>query len=355
MSGPDSAALLEQFETARSWVRELESLQLPVHGAEWEYKEINHRQLGRQRLPTAFIIHGADAAAALLKETANLQHYRSLKGSILTAFPALGNWVVKKPHKVLDSKDAWPGVLAFLSWLQKNPTPQIYLRQVDLPGIHTKFVETWKTLITEAAQEIGLPLEQAPTSFEKRFGFLSRPALVRFRFLDSNKSPGLAGTEKKTAELSLRAGDLAGLNPDCSRVLIVENEITWLALPDVPDTLAVWGSGYGFDSLKDIGWLKEKQVLYWSDLDTHGFAMLDQLRSILPQTQSFLMDKTTLLEHSLLWTPEPSPAKRELDRLTKEECELFHELSQNSLGQNVRLEQERIGFNWIKMALQQLL
>jgi hypothetical protein len=33
-------------------------------------------------------------------------------------------------------------------------------------------------------------------------------------------------------------------------------------------------------------WLAERDVHYWSDLDTHGFAMLDRLRASFPRARS---------------------------------------------------------------------
>ncbi|WP_431197125.1 Wadjet anti-phage system protein JetD domain-containing protein [[Micrococcus luteus] ATCC 49442] len=65
----------------------------------------------------------------------------------------------------------------------------------------------------------------------------------------------------------------------------------------MPKTLAIYGAGYGFTSLRDASWLWDCEVLYWGDLDTHGFRILDQLRAVHPQVVSVLMDESTLLAH----------------------------------------------------------
>ena len=44
------------------------------------------------------------------------------------------------------------------------------------------------------------------------------------------------------------------------------------------------------------GWLRRCAVHYWGDIDTHGFAMLARARRALPQTESLLMDRDTLLD-----------------------------------------------------------
>lgn len=87
-------------------------------------------------------------------------------------------------------------------------------------------------------------------------------------------------------------------------------------------------------------------VTYWGDIDTHGFAILDLLRAWLPQTQSTLMDRATLVAHRDRWVDEDRPTKAALSRLAPEERDLYEDLVADSLGQRVRLEQERIDWAW---------
>jgi len=101
-------------------------------------------------------------------------------------------------------------------------------------------------------------------------------------------------------------------------------------------------------------WLGEREIYYWSDLDTHGFAMLDRLRASIPRTRSLLMDRKTLLAHRPLWTTEPAPHVAPLDRLTIEEATLYADLRYDRLGRSVRLEQERISFGWLRRTLNSL-
>lgn len=94
-------------------------------------------------------------------------------------------------------------------------------------------------------------------------------------------------------------------------------------------------------------WLADAEVAYWGDLDTHGFAILNQLRAWLPQTRSVLMDRGTLLAHRDRWVIEPSPTAARLDWLTPDEQALYQELVKDRLGERVRLEQERIAWDWV--------
>ena len=67
-----------------------------------------------------------------------------------------------------------------------------------------------------------------------------------------------------------------------------------------------------------------------------------------------LMDRATLLAFEMHWGTETKPTLRNLSRLTPEEQALYDDLRDNRLGKHVRLEQERIGFDWVTAALNAL-
>jgi hypothetical protein len=66
------------------------------------------------------------------------------------------------------------------------------------------------------------------------------------------------------------------------------------------------------------------------------------------------MDRETLMEHQALWGVEPSPETGALMRLTGDESALYDQLRLDELGSHLRLEQERIGFEWLVGALEGL-
>jgi hypothetical protein len=152
-------------------------------------------------------------------------------------------------------------------------------------------------------------------------------------------------------DITLDAASFAQLDCPVSQVFIVENEITYLAFPPVKNSWVIFGGGYGFDMLHHAQWLARCRVHYWGDLDTHGFAILDQLRSHYPHVESLLMDRVTLLKYQHFWGAEPTPIRRDLPRLTAAESALYDDLYLCRLGPNLRLEQERINFSCIEAAL----
>jgi len=108
------------------------------------------------------------------------------------------------------------------------------------------------------------------------------------------------------------------------------------------------------EALARASWLHRCQLHYWGDIDTHGFAILDQLRGYFPGAASFLMDRETLLAHRLHWGEEPDPARHDLSRLTTEEAAVYDDLRFDRHQPRLRLEQERVGFGRVKERLRGL-
>jgi hypothetical protein len=177
--------------------------------------------------------------------------------------------------------------------------------------------------------------------FARRHGFLHPPELVRFRILDS-AIPTLGGAR----DITVTAEAFSTLQLPVHTVIATENQVNFLALPERPGTLALYGAGYGFSSLRDAAWLRHCEVLYWGDIDTHGFRILDQLRAVHPHVKSVLMDEETLLAHRDAWVTEPSPSTAILTKLTARETALYKALGNDTYGSSVRLEQERINWDW---------
>lgn len=146
--------------------------------------------------------------------------------------------------------------------------------------------------------------------------------------------------------------ELALLSLTPRAVLIVENLETGLALPEMPGVVALMKLGNAVGALARLPWARSGLGVYWDDMDTHGFAILNRARTVLPQLTSPLMDEYTLTAHRALWVEEPAPcSETALSLLTADERLVFDRLRASRWGPRVRLEQERIPWS---LALQQL-
>ena len=348
--GPTSTELSERFDEVRLWLANLR------HGApryRVVLREVRHRVLGSNAVPDEIWIDTLDDALALIGKQKEATRFTSLVQVTAEQQAALLPWLQKRPLQALALADSWNRLLAIVSWLCAHPRPGIYLRQVDIAGVDSKFIETYRGALSELL-DLALPAEAIEHSaigliqFSRRYGFLDKPLRIRFRLLDERMALLPAGQEQ---DISVTRAAFAQLDLPLSRVFITENEVNFLAFPPVPGSMVIFGAGYGFEVLAGAQWLQQRSVYYWGDIDTHGFAILDQLRAQLPQVQSFLMDRATLMAHTLHWGEEPKPLLRDLPRLTDAERALFNELRDNRLRACVRLEQERIGFGWVQQAL----
>lgn len=347
---PGVAEIGEQFDAVRSWIKALEAGSKPAigHGYDIIWREINHRQLGRNRIPDRVVIDSETDALRLLGRHADARRFDQLAASALALFPQLKDWLGRRALTVLEQDAAWQRILAILAWFVAHPRPQLYLRQLDIAGVDSKFIETRKALLTELLDQV-LPAGAIASDaigarqFESRYGLLGKPALIRFRILDPAHCIG------GMSDLSIPVAQFAALNLAVEQVFITENEINGLAFPDVERAMVIFGGGYGVDRLAQAGWLHQRDVAYWGDIDTHGFAILDRLRAYLPHARSMLMDAATLHAHRPLWGAEDIDKRYagQLTRLGVDERALFESLRDDVFGERIRMEQERLGYTWV--------
>ncbi|MBO0741395.1 MAG: hypothetical protein J2P51_08200 [Hyphomicrobiaceae bacterium] len=352
---PTPRELGPSFVNVQLWIDALEEVSRSKigHGYEIMWEETNNRQLGRNKVPLGVRLPTRADALALIGRTQEAARFDALVAATLARFPALRDWLARKPLVALEHEDDWGRILDCLAWFRDHPRSGVYARQIDVAGVDTKFIEARKTLLAELL-DIVLPAEAIDASvggargFEARYGLRGKPRLLRFRILDERHAIS------NLTDLTVPVEEFVGLSISLARVFVVENEITGLAFPPLPDSMVVLGLGHAVSLIGGAHWLDEREVYYWSDLDTHGFAMLDRLRASFPRIRSLLMDLETLLAHRALWTTEAAPHVAPLDRLTTEEAALYADLRYDRPGRSVRLEQERISFGWLRRTLDAL-
>lgn len=345
LKSPSATDISTDFPAARAWVAALE--QTPALRLVWQ--TLHPRLLGPQAVPVEAWVDELDVALRWLDKSTEWAHFKTLVDLTRHLRPTLLPWLEKRPQQALALAPIWRQLLAVVTWVAQHPRPQCYLRQVDLPGIPSKFIEAHRSVLTELL-DLALPaaaIDPGHTGiagFAARYGFLEKPVRIRCRLLDPAQTL-LPGTQ--CPDLSLDAENFARLRLQVERVLITENETNFLALPPQTGALALFGAGYGWQALAKAQWLQDCQIHYWGDIDTHGFAILDQLRQHFPHARAWLMDRATLEAHRPYWGVEDKPQHADLTRLTPEEQALYDDLRHHRLQANLRLEQEHIGYQWV--------
>lgn len=344
--GPRAEDLGENLDQARQWARRIEAGSRGGRAYTVGESTVGGRHMGRTTIPGRARIETFEQAWELLGVIEQVREYASLlEVAEDQRYEAALTWARNEPIKALAVAPVWPQVLGAHAWLRENRGSGVYLRQITEPGVDTKFVENHRKVLADI-----LGVRSSAHGFLTDLGFARPPAFVRARL-----TPGLFGLPQSVSEIQLHPQEFQALAAQSTirgiPVLVIENEITYLAAPIPLGGVVVWSRGHALDLIGELPWFREQIVSYWGDLDTHGFQMLSRFRAYLPEVESTLMDEETLLTHSDRWVTEPAPTHASLAYLTPAEQAVYERLVSDHYGTRVRLEQERIDWAWVTTAL----
>ena len=333
---PTEKQAQKQFEEVRDWVTAWQSWQGP---GSLDWYERHWHQLGTQLLPDQLLLTGPEEVSRWVGEAQRWDSSRQRYRELVERWPQLATVLPRHFNALADYSEVdYRRLVDTIAWIQKNPDSGLYPRQLPISGLDSKWLEKRKRLITDLVNAIQDAV-RGEIDFYTRCGLRMPPQLLRIRVLDEEIRCKFGGL----TDLSAPPEQLAALDVDVRSLLIIENQQTGLALDELPGTVVIMQLGYGVDVLKILPWAKSAHCFYWGDLDTHGFAILNRARHILPQLQSVLMDESTLLGHRDLWVEEKDQHGAEtLPQLTDSEQAVYQSLKSNVWGRHVRLEQERI-------------
>ena len=345
LRAPTAAERGVRYDDLRVW---LDSWRAAPTALRVEWRTVSDRVLGRLQMPSAAYLDSVDDIALLARKTKDLAWFRHAVADTPTRYRA---YMTRRPHRILVIGPDWPAVVAAATWLADNPGSGLHARQIPVVGVHTKIVERYRRDIAEMTPTVGArPAGNARDWFAARYGLASKPLRVRMRFLDDTL-PG----RPPYSDVEVPVPEAARHPIPADRILVVENEIPFLALPPIPGTVAILGNGNAAPSLlAGVEWLARIPILYWGDIDTWGLVILDRVREALAgrgYVTSVLMDHDTLLAHRDAWVCEDAPIAERAPRLTEAEHSLYVDLIEDRLGHCVRLEQERVPMQALQLAL----
>ncbi len=339
LRGPKASEIGDDLGAVQQWVARLGAGRRGDGRYTLELATIGGRHYGRNQLPVRAIVSSYSQAWAVLGVTEDIRRFDEIL-RVVAEHRAVHDWVLTHPHQALGLSNDWPRLLATYAWLDTHRGSGKYLREICAPDVDTKFAERHRATLAAL-----LCVPSATTGFLAGLGLRTKPEFVRLRVSTR------LGLPTPLSELAVRADELAALQIAPRSVVVCENEITYLSVPVPDDGAVIWGKGFEVDRVGRLRWLADADVVYWGDLDTHGFAILDRLRAWLPDTRSTLMDRETLLAHRDRWGTDSTPTRAILTRLTADEHELYSDLVGDHLGEKVRLEQERIDWSWAEQRL----
>ncbi len=340
---------LEGFQKIREWVEDLRacSKEKAGYGYLIKFVERKDQRIGKQQFPNRIYFDNKDDYLLFIGREKEFQLFKSAVAKIVGAIPRLYDWILINPLRIIEHLTAWDDLIKVCSYFIANPSPNLYIRELPIE-VHTKFIEENKAILRRLLDFlIEDYINKGENEFEKRFNLKYNEPLIRIRILDEDIA---RESFSNLTDLSIPQGEFNLLNIDCKRIFILENKtnfsniFNFLTMPLLKDSIAIFGKGFQLDLLKDAIWLREKQIIYWGDIDVHGFQMLSSLRSYFPQTRSLMMDFETFNEFRNFCVDGTEINIHELPNLTVEERSFFEFLV--GLKEKNRLEQEKISHTY---------
>lgn len=248
-------------------------------------------------------------------------------------------------------------LLSAVAWLHRHPDAGMWtLRQLPVPGMHTKWLDTHGALLRNVAGR------------DVREEVRPRLTVVHLTYVD----PDHAASGRRRHD-AWTTGDVHDIAYQPRVVLAVENRDSRLWFPPVSNTIVVEGGGKAAAALlANVPWIRAADhVVYWGDIDADGYAILDQFRATLAEpapdgtsakpVTSVLMEATDLhqyaqhgVNHDKTGRPiNPSPAT--LPHLTEAETTAYNTIATAGPTPFRRIEQEAIPLAHAAARLQQIL
>lgn len=343
---PTEKAALRQVDGVRAWVSAWQQWQ-GIGALSW--CERQWKALGVQRLPEKLALRGPEEVALWVGESIRWERAQSRYQTLTARWSVLAQQLSRYFDVFADYSDAdFRRLEGMLEWITNHPNSNLYPRQIPIAGADSKWLESRKGLISDLVATLQGD-STGDRDFFRRCGLRPQPQLMRMRVLDPELRVRLGGL----GDISAPCYEMASIGIRPRSVFIVENLQTGLAFDDLPEAVVIMRLGYAVDVLGRLPWLQRAQCIYWGDIDTHGFAILNRARTYIPNLKTVLMDESTLMSHRDLWVEEKDQhLSIELPLLTSTEHQVYQSLKSNTCGQKVRLEQERVRWDVAWTAIQ---
>lgn len=251
LRGPSAREIAQDMAAAQSWVQAWRRSDTAIR---LEHATVGGRLFGANQVPRRAWIDSYDDLWHLLGVDDQVAQFTDMLVFTRAEVPRLADWLALYPIRALALAADWTAICQTVLWIDRVGRPGMYLRQVDVPGVDTKFIERHRGILAELLDR-QLEAERIhpvhpPSDFAARYGFLDKPKYVRIRSLDGPIHPF-----DQFTELTMRVEELARVAPDIASVYIVENEITYLAFPPAPDSLVIFAV--------DTGWVRYTRSTGW--------------------------------------------------------------------------------------------
>ncbi len=311
------------------------------------------RRLGTHELPITWVIDDLDSALAVA-DPEIVASYELAAGRFAQALATpeiawnmLSDIPFKSGKTIAGLDDAeWATALTVVTHLVAvGPGDATVLRQIRIPGVHSKWIEQNATLLcamlgTDTDSEGADPL----TRLIARLGLDAKQTRLQVTLACPKLRAHAAGLRRFHATIPILNDTV--LAP--AIIVIVENEAPGQTLDlDLGGVAVIGGLGKAAPILAQLNWIHiAERLVYWGDIDRAGISILASVRRAGLPVSSILMDETVLDAHRSAWhTTATQQATDTIPvELTDTEAALYQRLNayHHEHGRELQLEQEHL-------------
>lgn len=334
-------------EWSQSWKNQEKQLPGTIS---WETKNIQY--MGEMQIPRRFRAYEIQS----IFEYANLHsEWKTFKECLVYtrySLPELENWVIQECKTFSDPVKSrkLPLFIKLAIWMKERTGKESprYVRELGVPGIDTKFIETNQRETRSLYNYLTQRKIRTHQELLDTLRIRTYPEDTEFVFL--RLIHPVTAANITLLQVHYKELKKARLHP--KNVFILENKTTFYHFPEIPDSIIIFGNGKASKKyLENVPFIENAENrYYWSDIDADGFHMLSNMRELYPDIQSLFMNQDTIAQSIHYVVPDTGSQFEQLPNLTTDEALCFQYISQERL----RIEQERIPWSYIKETLKRL-
>lgn len=262
------------------------------YGYSVQWREINSRKFGRNLFPDQITFETMDDLLRFIKKADEFVAFTVAINRIRSSLPALEPWIRSNVRAVVQMSPEIERLIEVAGFLKEHPQPDCFVRELPL-SVDTKFIEQHKGVLRQWL-DVLLPahtIRADEDHFERRYGLRYAEPQLLVRFLDPILQAQMGFP---CGVLSLPLHTLSELPAQDAKIIIVENKVNLLTLPQLPGHIGLGGLGRAISLLRYAKFMAKFPVTYWGDLDVEGFEILSNLRGFCPHAKSLWMDHAAI-------------------------------------------------------------
>lgn len=182
----------QDYTTVRKEAGILERSGLPC-----KYRTFRFAAIGEQRLPIEVVFDNRIILLEAIGKEEAFENFTQECDFVISKLPRLKTLLIDKPLLLGRHTGMWKQLTAVCMFFLEHPRPGIYLRELAVEGVDTKFIESHKKILDTLLAHL-LPNDTYDNSitalsnfgFERKYGLKYPQPLLRFRILDDRSDKG---------------------------------------------------------------------------------------------------------------------------------------------------------------------